>query len=56
MYNFHVGRKNQSGGYKVYAGRNILGYSKNDIIGKWVHDKPNKQAKQFAKNVINLLQ
>ena len=55
MYNFHVGTKTQSGGYSVYAGRNILGYSKNDIIGKWNNKKPDKYAKQFANNVINLL-
>ena len=55
MYNFHVGTKKQSGGFSVYAGRNILGYSKNDIIGKWTNKKPDKKAKQFANNVINLL-
>ena len=56
MFNFHIGTKKQSGGRSIYSGRNILGYSKNDIIGKWIKGGPNKQAKQFANNIINLLQ
>ena len=54
LYTFHVSKEKLNGAYNIYAGKNILGYRNNDIIGEWKNNKPNVQAIQFAKNIINL--
>ena len=54
VYTFHIDTVQKGGSYKIYAGRDILGYNTNDVIGMWKNNAPDIHAQQFARNMINL--